>query len=412
MVLIAGIRRPMIAGLVAYMIVASIISIHPQKDNIILAKTKADFKTKKPKLILHVGPLKTATTTIQHFIFTYPDLCVVANELAEDNFKVIKSDWKDGERLVKECLLKLPHEDCNMKEWQRFTSMFDEAYSNNQNVAASYESLSLVKPNKDVKALFLSLAEKWDVSIIITYRSLETWYHSIYKEERISSFFRKKTGRFMNFESIYKETTPCNMSFSQYFTKNWKNNYFGDPLDTLETYQYFFGKDKVKTLMMIRPDHVDISEQFLCQGLEAKRACAEFKKGTRKKPAKRNKSKKFLVDHDLLVFAAHEKKLFNPECTQRHTIVERLEMYLNRKKITIHDLPKVCISARQYDELEKRAWLAEKKMSPFPRSRDEFDESFAQLKKESKFCNIDVDLVLSQKKWVKVFSNIYRRCKS
>jgi len=368
------------------------------------AKARAEYKAltqlaKKPKLILHVGPRKTASTTIQHFIFWWPDDSAVANELNEDNFKRINYDWADAHLLVQECILKLPR-GCDMNEWHRFTSIFDEAYTNKQHVALSNEAFSLIRPTEDAKALLLTLTERWDVRVIIAYRSLGTWYPSMYNEERVQTFHRKKKNSFWDFSDGDKVSKPCNLSFAEYFTDNWKHNSLGDPLDTLETYQYIFGKDKVKTIMTKRPDEVDITQQFICDSLEAKLACAKVK--ITKIPYRQNMAKRFLVDHDLLVHGAHRNKILGTNC-KRHTVTLQLEDHLNELNMTLSDLPQVCISAQHFDELKKRAWIAETKMSPFPSSWEDFDESFTKLKKESTLCSVDVNKVLSNQKWVDFF---------
>jgi len=364
--------------------------------------TKTDKKVvtqpiTKPKLILHVGPRKTATTTIQHFIFwANGGVSKVARALAKDNFIAIHTEWQDVLSLVEDCLLKLPHES-DLTKWYRFTSTFDEAYLNKQHVAISNEALSLVKKNEDVKALFLTLTEKWDVRVIIAYRPLEAWYPSMYQEDRKATFHNKQTNSYRRLDSNIPN--PCNIPFTEYFNEHWKQKYLGDPLETLETYQYIFGKDKVKTLMMTRPDHVDISQQFICDGLEAKHACAKVKKTT---VVSTNKSQRFLFDHDLLVFGAWRRQMLGRKC-ERHKITKKFGMHLNELNMTIHDLPKVCISAEQFAELKYQSWITETKMSVFPRSKKEFDDSFTQLEKESKFCSVDVGTVLSNPTWANVF---------
>ncbi len=127
----------------------------------------------KPKLFLHVGPRKTATTTIQISVLRSPDY--VSPVLAgKDNIVNIDYDWSAGVALAEQCMDLLP-DDCDMDHWHAFVIRLDNAYEKKQNVIVSNEALSLIQGNEHTKKLMLTLTEKWDVRIIIAYRSIETW---------------------------------------------------------------------------------------------------------------------------------------------------------------------------------------------------------------------------------------------
>eukprot|EP00751_Fragilariopsis_kerguelensis_P004212 CAMPEP_0170811390 /NCGR_PEP_ID=MMETSP0733-20121128/35232_1 /TAXON_ID=186038 /ORGANISM="Fragilariopsis kerguelensis, Strain L26-C5" /LENGTH=200 /DNA_ID=CAMNT_0011167543 /DNA_START=179 /DNA_END=778 /DNA_ORIENTATION=- len=155
----------------------------------------------KPKLVLHVGPQKTATTTIQMGVLG-PKLLA---PLETDNYKVINFGWSDFENLDINCLQKLPMgiqvEDrekiddnknkCDISLWNKLLNLYDQANDNNggMNVIHSNEYFSNVPRNKEVKELFRSLLEKWDVHVIMVYRTLDTWYPSMYAEFRTKGMF-------------------------------------------------------------------------------------------------------------------------------------------------------------------------------------------------------------------------------
>lgn len=409
----------------------------------------------KPKLFLHVGPRKTATTTIQASFFLHKSF--VRNEMVKDGIQTAVFPWNDGLNLVQNCLNKLPTA-CDLTEWHRFRNLIhdgsigseqqqeEQGRQNRRHVAISNEALSLVKPNEDTKIFLQALTEEWDVQVIVAYRPIEDWYLSMYQEDRSQTMYRKASktlrGWVTDADTNRLDPDPGRISYPAWFEKKWKREYMGDPLDTIETYSYIFGADKITTLMTTRPDGVDISRQFLCEGLKAENSCAKAK--GRRVPIRHNVKKNFLFDEDLLVLEAHKKGLLTrkssktcrPKLTRTEytlKVSEYIEEEIDANDNTANSgrndmssnsvidtnsanvtrdllMPKVCIPSPQLKELIARAWSAER-LSPYPRSQKEFATAIANLRSMSRHCSVDADAALSQKTWVDFFAIDDRLCK-
>ena len=176
-----------------------------------------------------------------------------------------------------------------MTPWNEFKDELDKIHSNassfkakkkskkkdtkpvNVDVIVSNEAFSFVRADEHTKASMRSLEEKWDVRVILAYRPLETWYTSLYYEDRAQTIFSKKDEDFRN----WFPADGWNAPMVNWFKSNWVGS---DPLQTYETYRDIFGKEKVQTLMLRRSDGIDISEQFLCEALQAKHSCEVLKR--------------------------------------------------------------------------------------------------------------------------------------
>lgn len=238
----------------------------------------------------------------------------------------------------------------------------------------------------------------------------------MYKEDRAQTIFKKRNKQYRGYTSE-QVPNPCNDSFPVWLEKHWNKVYLGDPLETLNAYEYIFGKDKVKTLMMISPDGVDISKQFVCDGLEAKHGCERVKQ--RRTPSRFNvaddKSYPIYYENDLLVMGAYNRgwlkkrrHICKRELRCNHaSIVQQFKQEKGIKKI--EGLAQVCTSREHSDALKEKSWIAESTMSTQPMSRGAFEESFDKVAK-SKHCSVDVDKVLSDPEWESFFKTDERLC--
>ncbi len=95
---------------------------------------------------LHVGPRKTATTTLQITVLRSPDY--VAPVLEEkDNIVLVDYDWAEGVELSEKCT-DLLADDCDMDHWNAFVRKLDDAYEKKRNVVVSIKAFSLIQGNE------------------------------------------------------------------------------------------------------------------------------------------------------------------------------------------------------------------------------------------------------------------------
>lgn len=114
--------------------------------------------SQKPKLILHVGPRKTATTSIQLSVLSLRN-----NEyspfLKEDDYEIVNSNWSDVISIIENCFLQLP-KNCSTIEWDRMVAQLDEIYDKGKNAIITNEAFSLVPKTNEVREMFHSLEDK------------------------------------------------------------------------------------------------------------------------------------------------------------------------------------------------------------------------------------------------------------
>jgi len=367
-------------------------------------KSKSDEKSSltpnsKPKLFIHVGPLKTGTTTIQQQVIGMRGI-LGTKDLARDDIFYKALSWMFVSNLV------------NENNWEELFKFIEKQYkivykSGINNMLLSHESLSFARTTKSHIQHLKRLETKFDVRIIMVYRPLETWYKSSYNDDRYLAMYKKKTRNFRPwFPSV-----GYNVGIAEWFEKNWIAS---DPLQTYETFQELFGKEKVHVLSLDRPDGVDISEQFVCEALEAQHSCETLKKNRRKMTRENTSQHKLFYDYDLLAMGALNRRFLrdNDECKriERHQTALLIESYFKEKHLSLEDIPQVCISESQKSKLYDRAWQAEQKLAHIPRQKSDFDESFK--KEMSKYCSVDVESVLSLVEWESFFRKDERLCQT
>jgi len=78
-----------------------------------ITRSKTNTSNAKPKLFLHVGPLKTGTTTIQISVLKK---LISSHDLAQDNLLFVYTSWTRGISIVQKSFLWLP-QNRDMTPW-------------------------------------------------------------------------------------------------------------------------------------------------------------------------------------------------------------------------------------------------------------------------------------------------------
>ena len=255
---------------------------YENKDKTSYSKSNSNSQLKRKKLqklIIHVGPFKTGTTSIQNAVFQHltPKVhSMFETEMVQDNFKLYDVDFNSGLSLVHHLNAQSnittagPVND----DYNSLKQMLNDARASKQHVVLSSETLSYLKASEEAKASFLSLTEGFDVRIVMAYRPLESYYsRSWYIEHRSGDVYwtgRKQQWR--TWESRATELSNYNAEWSRSTFPEWftdvTEKYGGnDPLYTYETYKYVFsGEERIKVIQLHHPDKVDIVlEQLFLQ---------------------------------------------------------------------------------------------------------------------------------------------------
>jgi len=385
----------------------------------------------KPKLVLHVGPRKTATTTIQMGVLYMeqthrvagvptPKQDAVDSFFLADNYKIVWHGWEATERIIIECFQKLDpdsaKDECNHDLWNDVLAKFDAAYDQGHNVIMSEEAFSIVPRTEEVKQLLQKLKDKWDVHILIVHRPLDSWLPSMYAEYRLKGLFKKGSS-----ESwwLWNFRDPRQLTFPEWFEMAWPklDDVEGDPIGTMKWYEEIFGSEAIHVMEMVIPNQPDITVRFVCDALseisEAPRACEYFTQNQHK-IMKRNSASILPLNEDLLVMKLWNKVLRGQlkypyseevkkawfkkmnkqeEKVQKCHIVERHEAslklidYMSSKNLTFeHDLPSVCLNDEQMTLIANRTFYTDKVMGMNPRS---YDEILHSVQNSLKLCSVD-----------------------
>ena len=269
-------------------------NLHSTSTSISNSNSKWQFqlqlKRKLQKLIIHVGPFKTGTTSIQTAVFHHlnpKEHSILEAEMIQDNFKLIDVKYESGLSLVHHLNAQSNITTAGQvnDDYNSLKQMLNDARASKQHVVLSSETLSYLKASEEAKASFLSLTEGFDVRIVMAYRPLESYYRSWYIEHRSGDVYwtgRKQQWR--TWESRATELSNYNAEWSRSTFPEWftdvTEKYGGnDPaLYTYETYKYVFGEERIKGIQLHHPDKVDIVlEQFFCEEMEAKHSCEKLK---------------------------------------------------------------------------------------------------------------------------------------
>ena len=414
----------------------------------------------KPKLFLHVGPRKTATSTMQLTYFKPRDKNwnstlkkyhnIYNDAITADNLYVFDFDWNSIISTITDCFQPLTmmssvaastdndNQTAVCDTWDMLMGeKLDEVHKMGMNVIISNEGFSLVpkERNRVISGMFRKLQEKWDVTVFVTYRPLETWYYSIYQEQRAQGMYKRGTKNWRRFNFEY----PFDITFPDWFDLYWggpnqselRKRYvargdvsglgLGEPLETKELYESIFGRDRVKTIMLYpsKDDKRDFAERFICDDLlNAKNACNLTR--VVGPPIAQRKGDEFDFDEDLLLMRAFREKLIPGGMIPRYysrigcnTISRqagrlRFQEKMAELETDILDFPRLCLSSERLEELKGRSWDAEMAMAEPPRSREEFERDFNKASK--RYCTLDPDKALDVD-WVRPYleSEAFRR---
>lgn len=360
-----------------------------------VAITDIAKRIEKPKLILHVGPFKTASTAIQSILKNK----VVRSALLEDKYVVVDFAYRKFQRLLKACFLKPSKEsDCSL--WHSLINLFDIAYGANNSVILSVETLSRLPINNMTISLWKHLLNQWDVDVILFHRPFDQWVRSLYVQNRKGFMYKSSQGKWVqNFSKGDRER-----SFPDWFQAH-RNSNFEAMRDTIATKAYYdniFGSSRVHVLDMLAPHGIEI--EFLCNNIiRALHGCEAVRKG-KVKPRIMNKSAFIIskLDTDLIISEAYRQKLVDLG-SQRAVSREKLDNKLVEWNMTSTDLPKACVSQEQEKWLWNRTVFSHKMFSFNRITEEKLHDEFSINRK--KFCSVDVHAVLQNSTWREYLSS-------
>lgn len=356
-------------------------------------------KKKKPRFVIHFGPMKTATSSLQ----------------ADLDWKMGKFLEQDGWYYIK---LRDPMNNIHMDKdnpelfLEQFKREADKLLVRNQNIIRSREQYSaLFSENAWMyERLHDLLSDDWDVTIVAGYRPYHEWISSFrYQakrmkysdpknpQDRVKNHWRKENGKLHHQEPMFP-------SFYKFWTAK--------PRFTKSIIEQASPHFPVKVFDMRDP--IGMRSAFLCDALgegAAPVSCREsLKMDLRKPPGRVNKSNEKELQYDAIALAAVSRGLVDEYRWRRSEIIDAIEHQQEtvlKKKVV--DFPLICPDDETYKEFWERTLRLDQFCMPQSKrkARDEREnklrENFQAAVDKKKFCHVDVDSVLDNEEWRQFF---------
>lgn len=374
------------------------------------AQSPAALTDTRPFFILHVGLHKTGTTAIQRFM--------TENEqalLEMDNYKSLTIQNSDLVKGIRFCFLQEKFDRIPMNRTcyeSNLDSLLDLG-ANGTNILLSQEDFSSFDfSTESWKTLYQTLQEHFRVRVVVYYRRhferLASVRNQMYKWVDGDA---RTNGR-RNLLTLWpQEGGIATPTFSSYFSST-VNRDITDLMrmpargkaqaNRIFNVLYQLGEQSSYPIMVRNFHCEDVLEDFFCYTVpNADQTCQSLQNNTLSDTDLVNPS---VDDHDYDIIALEAKKqgLLQRTVTRgqvKDRAKEYQEMVLN---MTVHDLPQVCLTPTQQEELRNLSYAIE--MLVMPSMNETHDEAFT--KAAGKFCSVDAPLVLQDEGWRTVLGAI------
>ena len=396
-----------------------------------------------PYLIIHMGPDKTGTTSIQEFLVK--------------NRKVLESDKIDAtmSRGTKDKWLneKLSFftgvliearkgngaysrkEKLKTKFDERLQTIVDLSDGGTKHVILSTEELRWAKFwSRDWYYVLTTLQKHFKICIVLVYRRYFEWLPSRYHEEwRVQGPEGRKVmewplneeegekgpGQYTpTFAQFYEweRTGTCvrqKLKCSVYFQHRFESQPLGPKFmthPTLAMKKWLETGDVVPNEVKVINFHSDnLLEEFFCYGLpNAPESCQKAKTITKlKNPSKEE------INYDLIALAAHKQGLIYDGVSRNQAKSKSKVFLANVLNQSISDLPNLCLGddgeggpQMLLEEFRNISYHAERILQPS--LVDGHDEAFDKYAAKKKFCNVDGHKLLLQNEHWKKYMSVLR----
>uniref|UniRef100_A0A7S2P0T1 Sulfotransferase domain-containing protein n=1 Tax=Leptocylindrus danicus TaxID=163516 RepID=A0A7S2P0T1_9STRA len=380
----------------------------------------------RPLFILHIGPGKTGSSTLQAELEQYGEL------LKEDNFYYIGifplrlgGSMQKGEFSTEKAIqmFRCFQDDRLFCEKNTIVEQLRQLLANHQaeghNVIFSFENWSALPTHELTEfkwAILKEILSSFRVKVVITYRRYYSWLPSLFNQYFKQNYVQIDTGvRGNDWPDGGGLVIP---SFAESFDENMNAiephlaNYFHprqDPLRAKEKWEEQFPGVSVLNMH----DDGDLTNNFICKILPgATRACQAEKPLAEWSESElrllRNPSVK--LHYDMIATAAHIRGWVNDGLT-RQEVRDAIQCRWQEMKVS-EDEYLTCPSGSQYEEIVARSKDYEKLMVPefseTPGAISSFEKEFRENVEKKKYCSVDPNLVLDDEglNWLNFFRKL------
>jgi hypothetical protein len=346
-----------------------------------LASYKSIEHNMKPNAILHIGPHKTGSTSIQ-ILST-----ILTDELAKDGYEMPRNKDRTDETRFAYCFIPQPQCDLVMLERARNVS------ERNNSILISSEEFD--SPQVDM-TLLQAFLKPWNVTVVYVYRRFYSWLQSHHNQ--VSQVLMLET--FIANRTDYLRTNITDFIMFANITRNI------DRFTAALKYRREF--DNVVILNM-HDKSSNIVRQFFCHAMpHAKNTCNAVM--THKDEAVIYNTSRLMIYFDL-AYRAHRLGLI------RITSQEQLDAAVNlieqHQKVTLKlsdkDFDMICPDRAILDQLLETSLEMEKVMVPefFATSSGESElRSDFEKQAKSSLCSIDLSGTIESSNWKGFFASL------
>lgn len=386
----------------------------------------------RPYFILHVGPPKSATTTLQTELSKYgrylrQDSYAYLGQLMKKDAATIFDHWhgpmlkilknRDCQREVNRARL---HGDDWPDCWKAFLALLQTRRNERRSIIFSEEDLAikfvyltggLGRSPIDWPSLKMALEEQgWEPVIIVGYRRLyeimpsakQQWDRWTRNNQGVSLW--PPDGRTLQplFPGVLRDPRLYDGYVPRYIPRTIQWSYTDHLVEMISP---FF---QVRLLNMHDP--MSIRSTFLCRVLpHAPNACRQSQiDDSRQEELHRNNEESLF--YDAITTEAANREWFDKSKFDRHQVVLALRDYFeNERRENPIDLPLLCPSVSELGVLLERSLIKEQQILT-PRvaatMQDEHIAGFWEAVRKNKFCWVDVSKTLEDPHWKQFFSEI------
>lgn len=377
--------------------------------------------SEKPYFVLHVGPPKTATTSIQC------GLDELSAELAkEDSYYFVgkrcprfNGTMANGEAGIPghHLMMGLIEANPHSRGFEKLKTRMDFHRARGNSIIFSIEAMSNhLEDRPETWNLFMSLFEGWNVRIVVGYRHYFDWIRSMYFQQHIGKKYKEKWPEQRGLPQ------PSFQEFLEYHLERWEK---GDPSNdghswgqhlSLYAVQYFLKHfDDVKVFDLHQDG--DVLTNFICQMLpKATNMCHRLQKDAFVETGVRRESHSF--DADRLTFDAYKSGMLNKDIGRAAAVkIIRAELektadlsVASNMACLRNDLASKFLNASLW--FESQVARSAPYADVFHRQPFEHEEAFQAAVEKRKFCEIDTYTVLQLPHWKSFISDLASKTKT
>ena len=357
-------------------------------------------KEGRPSLVIHIGPSKTGSTTIQK------DCANLTDPLALDNYVYLGSKSKQ-ERMSKfhTKLLKKPPEGPSWKEWWNTTGVvkeLEERFQRNQSIIMSDEAYSFTNlfaqhDTPEFFEAFSELTKNWNVLVVGVYRRYAEWALSAIKQGHAMSCLDKRRKKACNWPHL--GGIPCG--------NNWRpvNNWIRWKRTGVRFFNFIdvtlsaWKNAGFNTVVLNFHSKHHLTTSFFCDSLKytAPNTCQHL----RQLPSRRKENSRSVVSsaYSNIVFVAAEKGIVDLNQTRFGAATALENYHATKLGLSFPDLPLDCPKQHELLKLLNHSLGLERNILPTlyrsPDGEATHREAFSYLAHDLKqFCSVKVDQLL------------------